>query len=186
MTTQIELIKKDKGIAPLEEVLKYRNENVPHRFKKHFAVSDEVADEVFVEMLKWLWMCAITVELNRLGKIDFKIGVIRGLPIIDHMWHNFILHTVAYEEFCDKYFSNFIHHLPTSKAEDDYRILSSDKFGGEVIDFYHNQHSLTFDLLGEETCNKWFVEYDQKYPKERLDELMRPLTYKYTISEKSN
>lgn len=183
MTTQIELIKKEKGISPLEEVLKYRNENVPHRFRKHYNIDEEEADKIFIEMLKWLWLCAVTIELNQLGKIDFKVGVIRGLSVVDHMWHNFILHTEAYTDFCEKYFGQVVHHVPTAKKEDYYRIQSAEKYIEDAKTFYNNQHSLTYDLLGEETCNRWYVEYDTRYTKEKLELLRRPETYRFRLEE---
>ena len=175
MLTQIPTIKVEgeRGILPLDEVLKYKNENVPHRFKKHFNLSDDEVDEIFNETLKWLWFCAVTIELNKLGKIDFIVGVIGGLPIIDHMWHNFILHTEEYAEFCDQYFNNYIHHVPTSKKEDDYRTNSAEKFRKEVETFYDNQYSLTYDLLGEETCEKWYAEYVDRYPRNKMGEIMK-------------
>jgi hypothetical protein len=32
--------------------------------------------------------------------------------VVDDLWHEFILYTRAYEEFCDKAFGRFLHHTP--------------------------------------------------------------------------
>lgn len=169
-------LKPNQNIRPLAEVLQYENENVPHRFKKLFDVTDEEANDIFNETKKWLWLCAVTYELNKRGKIDFIVGIIQGLPMIDQMWHNFILHTQAYEAFCQKYFGAFVHHVPTTKADDEYRKTSSEEHRANMTDFYHNQHSITYDLLGEETCTKWYIEWAVKYSRAEIDKITKPLS----------
>ena len=32
---------------------------------------------------------------------------------VDEFWHNFILFTVDYSNFCDKYLSTYFHHMPS-------------------------------------------------------------------------
>lgn len=39
-------------------------------------------------------------------------GGIAPLPLADRFWHEFILHTVDYSEFCMRHFGEFIHHQP--------------------------------------------------------------------------
>jgi hypothetical protein len=168
-------LQPNENIRPLEEVLQYQNENVPHRFLKHFDVTPEFAEEIFHETKKWLWMCSVAYELKRLEKIDFIIGIIRGLPLIDQMWHNFILHTEAYEEFCEKYFGAYVHHVPTTKKADEYKQQFSDQHVSEMKTFYKNQYSLTYDLLGEETCVKWYKEWAEKYTRAAIDDIRKPL-----------
>ncbi|GJM31487.1 MAG: hypothetical protein DHS20C18_04880 [Saprospiraceae bacterium] len=175
MTKQQPTLKENTGIKPLDEVLLYENENVPHRFKKHFFLSDEEADDIFMETKKWLWFCAVAYELNRLGRIDFIVGIIRGLPMIDQMWHNFILHTQAYEAFCNKYLGGFVHHVPTTKAADESKLAKGDMHVEEMKGFYENQYSLTYDLMGEATCLKWYKEYAEKYSRAEIDKIKKPL-----------
>lgn len=33
----------------------------------------------------------------------------------DEIWHNMILYTQRYPDFCNKYFGRFIHHIPNDK-----------------------------------------------------------------------
>lgn len=175
MTTQKQKLQEETNILPLSEVMKYENENVPHRFRKHFDVSEEEADAIFEETKKWLWFCAVTYELKRLGKIDFIVGVIRGLPMIDQMWHNFILHTEAYDYFCNKYLGGIVHHVPTTKVADKRRKTYVEEHRADMKVFYQNQYSLTYDLLGEETCLKWYKEFAEKYSKPEIDKIRKPL-----------
>ena len=48
--------------------------------------------------------------------ISLIIAGYRGLGMfnaeIDQIWHSHILSTMRYEEFCTRYYSRFIHHLP--------------------------------------------------------------------------
>lgn len=36
--------------------------------------------------------------------------------VVDDLWHEFILHTNAYQKFCRRAFGSFLHHVPTTKA----------------------------------------------------------------------
>jgi len=41
---------------------------------------------------------------------DSPVGMIS--PVIDEVWHAFILHTREYAEFCQSIFGRFVHHAP--------------------------------------------------------------------------
>lgn len=174
MISKEPLIEETNTIQPLEITLQYQNENIPHRFKKFYNVTDEEADEIFTETKRWLWLCGVNYELRRLGKIDFTLGIINGLPVIDEMWHNFVLHTEAYKDFCEEYVGGFIEHVPTTKAKDEYKKKHVEKHLAEVKVFYQNQYSLTYDILGEETCIKWYDEYATRYSKKQLEAIRKP------------
>lgn len=38
--------------------------------------------------------------------------------VIDVSWHEFILHTAAYTEFCDRFAGHYLHHTPDDGATD--------------------------------------------------------------------
>ncbi|MBE1878710.1 glycine-rich domain-containing protein [Myceligenerans pegani] len=38
-------------------------------------------------------------------------------PLVDHGWHEFILHTIDYARFCDQIAGRFLHHVPTDPAD---------------------------------------------------------------------
>ena len=58
--------------------------------------------KAFTELKKYLWLS------DRTG---------RSLPMtsrtIDAVWHQFILFTVEYHRFCDRFFGHYMHHTPT-------------------------------------------------------------------------
>ena len=49
-----------------------------------------------------------------------------GKPVpseaVDEIWHNMILYTARYGDFCRKYFGKFVHHIPNDK-----KILAEDQ-----------------------------------------------------------
>ena len=57
--------------------------------------------EAFTEVKKFLWLCAANDRSYPMMS--------RG---IDELWHQFILFTVEYHNFCDRYFGQYIHHAP--------------------------------------------------------------------------
>ena len=59
--------------------------------------------EIFEEVLKYLIVC---------GKSE---GPISPSRFVDLAWHEFILHTKAYSEFCENHLAKFVHHIPGRK-----------------------------------------------------------------------
>lgn len=64
--------------------------------------SQEEYRAAFVELKKFLWLCAV---------MD------RPYPMmsegIDGLWHQFILYTIEYHDFCDRFFGRYMHHRPS-------------------------------------------------------------------------
>jgi hypothetical protein len=98
-----------KPQADLKEILAYQNEDVVARFATDYEVSPEDAQEIFIEMKRWLYITARRRDANREMA---AVPLFNEAYAIDMMWHTFILFTQDYAEFCDKYFGTFIHHQP--------------------------------------------------------------------------
>jgi len=88
----------------IAQVLEYRNASVIRRMMKEHNYSEEEAVAIFVEMLRFLAVCATS-----------KKGGFSPSKSIDNAWHAFILHTADYMAFCHESFGRFIHHNPTDK-----------------------------------------------------------------------
>jgi hypothetical protein len=77
---------------------------IPDHVIRDFAVSSGIstshAEVVTRELQKFLCLCATSSQ--------------RFVPsaAVDEMWHEFILHTRDYAEFCTRNFRRFIHHVP--------------------------------------------------------------------------
>lgn len=94
--------KTRKGqFVPLEKVMAYQNEDVVGRIKKEIPTTPENAKEIFDDVKRFLWLAA-------------KRGDITSIPtpVIDKGWHEFLMFTKDYAEFCEAYFGTFIHHEP--------------------------------------------------------------------------
>jgi hypothetical protein len=136
-------------IANLETVLAYRHPGVVARYIKDFGDDQTAAEELFLELLRWLYYCARATEPGkRAGAISMYPEILR----IDDMWHVFILHTRDYADFCDRYFGRFIHHEPL--PPDAPRERDQCEVNTELEAFL----SLLYDELGEWTVRRWFLE----------------------------
>lgn len=91
---------RPKGhVRPLTEVLAYCNSAVVERYQKDFGISAAEAALLFLDVKRFLWLAAIE-------------GVVAPSPKIDDGWHTFIIFTVDYQDFCERYFGRFMHHRP--------------------------------------------------------------------------
>ena len=84
----------------LRQVLSYENEDVVAKIMKAADCNRAKAVSIFKDTLRFLYLC---------GTADGKWGPTR---IIDIGWHEFIMFTRDYTEFCHEHFGRFIHHAP--------------------------------------------------------------------------
>lgn len=161
-------------IVDLSEVMAYSNETIIYRFQMLFDVSEAAAIDVFEETKKWLYACELNYKLQMAGEHDFALGISDDILIIDEMWHNFILCTKDYMDFCDTYFNRFIHHNVTTKAEAaKYGELDFEEAQEEQKTFFTKQYSFIYDVLGKDTLVKWHKEYPVKYSVENIKALRK-------------
>jgi hypothetical protein len=135
--------------ACLAEVLRYRHPGVVRRYRKEYGGSQLEADEVFRQTLKWLYLChrALTE-----GPEGFACAISSELEKIDRMWHTFLLFTMDYADFCDRYFGTFLHHVP-EEAEAEVPV-DEDVLRTRIA----RQFGLVYDVLGESTLIAWYEE----------------------------
>jgi hypothetical protein len=70
------------------------------------------------------------------------------------MWHTFLLFTMDYADFCERYFGHFLHHVPGEAATESEAPVDGSAVRAQV----ERQFALVYDVLGEETLIAW---YDQ-------------------------
>ncbi len=75
------------------------------RFCLEYQVSEIEAVERFEETKKFLYLCAKNKSVNYAPSLE-----------IDKMWHELILDSKYYFEFCEKA-GGYIHHIPSEKPE---------------------------------------------------------------------
>ena len=140
--------------CPLSEVLEYQNESVVGRFTTLYNISLEQATDVFEETKKWLWL-ASHPESPGLTMSD-------AIFIIDEMWHNFILFTIDYTDFCQDHFGSYFHHgLGVHQFKKQLEASSRPK--EEQMQHFRKQCMFISTHLGSSTLLKWFVEYPKQY-----------------------
>jgi hypothetical protein len=82
--------------------LEYANENVVKKMMKDSGLERENAEQLFSDMLRFLCLSGA------------KTGHTLTPPHrIDLAWHTFILFTMDYTNFCQKYFGRYLHHQPS-------------------------------------------------------------------------
>jgi hypothetical protein len=148
-------------VSSLDQVLSYRNPDVVARFRDDNDCTEEEAEDVFRETLKWLWLCAHSQDRS------FQLPIIDATRIIDEMWHAFILHTVDYSRFCHRYFGRYIHHAPSTHAE---KAVAVQKAVANPRAARRDREreltrlvSYVTDVLGVATAVKWYRTYPRRF-----------------------
>ena len=154
----------------LSQVITYRNDDVVGRFCDDHGVDFAAASEVFVETLKWLWLCAHQSYLQESkGKAPVGVPLLSEIFVIDLMWHNFILFTEEYQNFCNDYLKSFVHHVPQTRRD-------RERFAAELHEnpdgakaekeaALRNACELIYDELGAETLSKWVEDFPARFSK---------------------
>lgn len=85
--------------------LGYENNDIIEKFSNEYEIEVEIAKEYFIEVKKFLYLCANTTD--------------RLAPSaeIDKIWHTFILFTKDYRQYCMHFLGKFIDHVPEVKKE---------------------------------------------------------------------
>lgn len=145
----------------LINVLTYKNEDVINRFVTMYDIEQEEASKIFNETLKWLW----------LGNKIEGVFIDDSTLIIDEMWHNFILFTQDYEQFCINSFGRYIHHQPEKRKQVDWYVepFNIEEHRNNLEKLYEG----VYDHLGEETLLTWYEVFPQKYSLENIKKMRR-------------
>jgi hypothetical protein len=147
----------------LTYALDYQNEAIVRRFLRRYKISIEDANDLFRETKRWLWLCANTPD-----GVELKIN--DALYMIDEMWHEFIVFTKDYSDFCTSRLGKYIHHIPVTQEERDTQDRrfheNRERYRAEREAYFYQFFGAIFDMLGRETLYRWQVMYRQKYSPE--------------------
>lgn len=157
----------------LAEALDFEHEaDVIDGFMSRYNVSEQEAIEIFEETKKWLWLASKSKE-----EASFNLAMESPLMIIDEMWHNFILYTKHYHQFCMGKLNKFIHHIPTPSSHKEKEKLALAASPLREIERKkkktYRQLSFIYDKLGPETVIKWYEELPSKYTPEYIQTLKK-------------
>jgi hypothetical protein len=139
----------------IDQLLKYTHPWIIERYKKDYSNNQLPAEEALKELLKYFWICQ-KHKVDKMNNPDdeilnFDCAMHPEMREIDDMWHTFLLFTRENTDFCNKYFSRFIHHIPRINEEE----IDFEDF---KIRFSHYL-SYVYDHLGSRTLQIWFADY---------------------------
>lgn len=158
-----------ESLKSLEQTLNYKNNDVVWRFAEDYNLSENDSEDIFLELKRWLWICARKQVQVEKGEISpFILPLFNEAYVIDLMWHHFLIFTLDYQNFCQDHFGFFIHHLPRPFSE---RKAWSEKIQThpeeakiERREMLEKVYSYLYDELGADILIKWCEVYPQKFP----------------------
>lgn len=115
--------------------------------KARIAETAEEAESLFLEAKKYIVLA---------HSDDTKIWQMHSLRV-DEAWHQFILFTAQYADFCQRFFGRYIHHAPSNapKLEKaratpvasfaEFRARYEELFGSSPPDVWYDERSITLD-----------------------------------------
>lgn len=138
------------------------------RFAEDYGVSLADAEEIFLEMKRWLWICARRRQLVERGEAEFfPVPLFNEANAIDLMWHTFLLYTEDYANFCGMNFGFFVHHQPRSRAERAawQSRIATDPEGAwaERRAGLRRVYEYLYDEIGPEKLVKWCEEFPVRF-----------------------
>jgi hypothetical protein len=146
-----------RAARPVDKVVQFRHAETISRFCDTFYIAKPEAAKIFADLMRWMWMMGTQPRAAKIPPV----------PVIDEMWHTFLVFTKDYTAFSQKYFGQFVHHVPipsTTKRRDQKRAAHDPAAAKEKV---RNQLlrriSTVWDILGEGVALRWYVTYAQRY-----------------------
>ncbi len=141
-------------LTNLEQILEYRHPSVEKRFAELYGKSPEETRVVLADLMRFFWASEKHEEDKKTLRdpdLDFIFIMDEEMRPIDDIWHIFLLYTKDYMNFCEKFFGQYIHHLPDIIPGIN---QTAEKFEQNLSKFIN----YNYDLLGQETIERWFGE----------------------------
>jgi hypothetical protein len=111
--------------------------------KDHVVDSAEQGGALFTEVKRYL-------VLNQLDRTKaWKMYSLR----VDEVWHQFVLFTVEYSAYCNKYFGHYAHHAPSNAPDPGFGHRAPEATFAEFADRYKEVFGLEPpDVWDDSTC----------------------------------
>lgn len=111
--------------------------------KDHVVESAEEGSALFTEVKRYL-------VLNQIDRTKaWKMYSLR----VDEVWHQFVLFTVEYYTFCDKYFGHYAHHAPSNAPDPGFGHRAPEATFAEFADRYRETFGTELpDVWDDSTC----------------------------------
>lgn len=123
----------NKNDVDLDRTMSFSLAPLVARFQTKLGLSQEAAEQLFTDTKRFLYLCAVSDK------------PIAPNETLDFGWHQFLLYSEEYADFCMQNFGRFIHHCPvrpdstTPKGEMSRRaiVLAQTVFGGTLSPNWH-------------------------------------------------
>jgi hypothetical protein len=139
--------------APLVDILSYQHPAVVRRFAKDYPSKASQSEQIFSDLMRFFWASKKHDTERRQNpkdpSLDFVFIMDEEMREIDQMWHVFLLYTQDYMDFCERYFREYLHHLPDIVPG-----LMQTTFNSEAN--LEKLLNYTYDRLGEDVVRRWF------------------------------
>jgi len=112
----------------LKRILSFRAPEIPKRIAQKANISIGEAEKLFTETLKYLYICRQARKI----KIPISPSI-----VIDDSWHNFILFTKKYAQFCEEYVVEFIHYIPDTGNSNPERYIISRNIAQSLLEYLY-------------------------------------------------
>lgn len=140
----------------LTDLLDYQHPRLINNYMRTLDAEESVAQGLFDDVLKYLWLSkkhAWEKENNPSDPaLQFQFVMHEEMRPIDEMWHNFILYTRDYADFCNNFFGHFIHHEPDLAINS---VQSEEDFFKDLEKYLN----YVYENLGEATVKRWFSRH---------------------------
>jgi len=152
-------------LRPLAEVLTYANAEIAQRLlnKCPYSLSPHEGQTLFEDTLRWLWLNAKAMQDPAAPELMIE----DRMELLDEGWHNFLMFTGPYRDFCQDYLGRFIDHQPcgieerqAEKSQDPAVLKAAaekhQQFMRTMMEYVHSH-------LGADVLVRWFREYPARY-----------------------
>jgi hypothetical protein len=150
--------------------------------KDHVVDSAEEANALFTEVKRYL-------VLNQIDRTKaWKMYSLR----VDEVWHQFVLFTVEYSSFCDKYFGHYAHHAPSNAPDPGFGHRAPEATFAEFADRYLEMFGTKLpDVWDDSTCiaphrrivNEFAGQFDLGTTDDMIDLIGRNGRILFSVSE---
>lgn len=117
---------KDSIVATAAQAVSFDARPVFDRFQRETDFDEAAARELWRELVRYL------VMIGRFPKRGYGM-----YGPVDVLWHNFVLHTELYQDFCATHLGRFVHHHPCTTEK-------GSGWHGRYLQFLHD-YRLVFD-----------------------------------------
>jgi hypothetical protein len=138
--------------------------------KDHAVDSAEEAQALFTEVKRYI----VLVRSDK--RKSWKMYSLR----IDEVWHQFVLFTWEYINFCERFFGGYIHHNPSNSPEPEPVSSAGDSTIAETPSSFEGFRQDYEHFFGEQLPELWYDEKSIKINRRVLNDFAGKLAIKET------